>query len=229
MSKDTFYFSHDYNARFDTKIKALIFKHGLLGYGIFWAIIEDLYNNANELQTDYERIAFELREDKTIIESVIKDFGLFVFDGKTFGSLSVEKRLEQRDIKSEKARESANNRWAKYKRNADALPTDSEGNAIKERKGIKEKEILFYRFWDLYDKKEGRKDCERKFAKLKQTDIDKIFETLPTYIASTPDKKFRKMPETYLNGEHWNDEIVSVPQQTYTKAAPTGKDDKWYK
>lgn len=86
----------------------------------------------------------------------------------------------------------------------------------------------FERFWNLYDKKEGRKDCERKFAKLKQTDIDKIFETLPAYIASTPDKKYRKMPETYLNGEHWNDEIASTPQ-TYTKAAPVGKDDKWYK
>ena len=39
--KNTFYFSHDYNARNDIKIKKLIAKHGYLGYGIFWAIIED--------------------------------------------------------------------------------------------------------------------------------------------------------------------------------------------
>ena len=44
MAKETFYFSHDYNARNDIKIKKLILKHGFCGYGIFWAIIEDLYN-----------------------------------------------------------------------------------------------------------------------------------------------------------------------------------------
>ena len=107
-------------------------------------------------------------------------------------------------------------------------PKKADNDNEKDNDNDKEKELLFERFWNLYDKKEGRKDCERKFAKLKQTDIDKIFETLPAYIASTPDKKYRKMPETYLNGEHWNDEIASTPQ-TYTKAAPTGKDDKWYK
>lgn len=138
MAKDTFYFTHDYNSRNDEKIKSLLFKHGLRGYGIFWAVIEDLYNNANALQTDYERIAFELREDKIIVESVIKDFGLFVFEGDLFGSKSVQTRLEERDSKSTKARESAFKRWNKCERNANALQTQSEGNAIKESK---EKEI----------------------------------------------------------------------------------------
>ena len=59
MSKDTFYFSHDYNVRNDIKIKKLINKHGFLGYGLFWAIIEDLYNNTNVLPMDYECIAFD--------------------------------------------------------------------------------------------------------------------------------------------------------------------------
>ena len=46
--KDTFYFPHDYNSRTDEKIKLLIRKHGIEGYGIFWAIVEDLYNNLLE-------------------------------------------------------------------------------------------------------------------------------------------------------------------------------------
>ena len=41
MPKDTFYFSHDYNARNDEKIKRLIRKHGMQGYGVFWSIVED--------------------------------------------------------------------------------------------------------------------------------------------------------------------------------------------
>lgn len=76
--KDTFYFSHDYNSRTDDKIKRLIRKHGMLGYGIFWAIIEDLYNNANAMRTDYEGIAYELRTTENIVESIIKDFDLFL-------------------------------------------------------------------------------------------------------------------------------------------------------
>lgn len=137
MAKDTFYFSHDYNSRNDEKIKALLFKHGFRGYGIFWAIIEDLYNNANALQLDECRIAYELREDESVVKSVIHDFNLFVFDGNIFGSKSVEKRLNDRDKKSATARKSAYKRWGKGK-DANALRTGCERNAIKERK-VKEK------------------------------------------------------------------------------------------
>ena len=141
--KDTFYFSHDYNARTDEKVRRLLRKHGMAGYGVFWALVEDLYQNANALQTDCEGIAFELRVDCELVRSVIYDFGLFMVEGDTFGSLSVEKRLEQRKGKSQTARENALIRWAKVKeqreRDANALQTDCEGNAIKERKGNERK------------------------------------------------------------------------------------------
>jgi hypothetical protein len=136
MSKDTFYFSHDYNSRNDEKIKFLLRKHGFIGYGLFWAIIEDLYNNANALRTDYEGIAYDFRVDVLLIESIIKDFDLFVFEGDTFGSLSVQKRIDERDSKSVKARESAHKRWT----NANAMQSQCEGNAIKESKGKENKE-----------------------------------------------------------------------------------------
>jgi hypothetical protein len=140
MSKDTYYFSHDYNARTDEKIKLLIRKHGLRGYGIFWAIIEDLYNNANALRLDCEGIAFELREDIETIKSVIQDFDLFQIKDNYFGSLSVQDRLNKRLGKSAKARESAFLRWNKSEGNANAMQTHSEGNAIKESK-VKEKKV----------------------------------------------------------------------------------------
>ena len=136
MKQDTFYFSHDYNARQDPKIKKLIQRHGLCGYGIFWAIVEDLYNNANALPTDYESIAFDLRTNPDVIESVIKDFGLFVIDGEMFGSLSIQKRLDDRAEKSQKARDNANKRWNK---DANAMPPHSNRNAIKEKKRKKSK------------------------------------------------------------------------------------------
>lgn len=139
MAKETFYFSHDYNTRTDEKIKLLLRKHGMVGYGVFWSIVEDLYNNANALHLDCEGIAFDLRVDESIVSSVINDFGLFVIDGDSFGSLSVEKRLNERSERSHKARETAYKRWNKSEGNANAMPMHSEGNAIKERKGKKRK------------------------------------------------------------------------------------------
>lgn len=134
MGKETFYFSHDYNCRADAKIKRLLVKHGYEGYGIFWAIIEDLYNNANALPTDYESIAYHLRTDYEKVKSIINDFDLFVISGEVFSSLSVERRLYERNEKSVKAKLSAQKRWDGAKNDANALRPQSDGNAIKESK-----------------------------------------------------------------------------------------------
>jgi hypothetical protein len=136
--RDTYYFSHDYNARTDSKIKRLIARHGLTGYGIYWAIVEDLYQNANALPTDYEGIAFDIRSDAETVKSIVNDFDLFKVDADLFGSLSVQRRLDEREQKSTKARDSARKRWDK---DANALPTQSDRNAIKgkERKGKEKK------------------------------------------------------------------------------------------
>jgi hypothetical protein len=112
-----------------------------MGYGIYWAIVEDLYQNANALPTDYEGIAFDIRSDSETVKSIVNDFDLFKVEADLFGSLSVQRRLDEREQKSTKARNSAYKRWNV---DANALPPQSEGNAIKgkERKGkdIKEKE-----------------------------------------------------------------------------------------
>ena len=107
MSKETFYFSHDYNARNDIKIKRLIIQHGYQGYGLYWALVEDLYQNANALPLDYDCIAYDLRVSSDVIASIINDFDLFEVDDDTFGSLSIQRRLDKRNEKSRKARRSA--------------------------------------------------------------------------------------------------------------------------
>lgn len=66
----------------------------------------------------------------------------------------------------------------------------------------------FQKFWDLYDKKVDLKKCKAKWERLKQSDRDNIFKALPAYIASTPDKVYRKNPLTYLNGNGWESEII---------------------
>jgi hypothetical protein len=176
--KETYYFSHDYNARSDVKIKRLIAKHGLLGYGIYWAIIEDLYQNANALPMDCESIAFDLRTDEITVESIIQDFGLFVIDGNEFGSISVERRLEERAKKSNKARESAILRWQKY---ANAMRTHSDSNAIKESKGKDNKENII--------PMSGKPDGDVAQTS-KDNEITTITEKWITYINSIFAKKY---------------------------------------
>ena len=70
--------------------------------------------------------------------------------------------------------------------------------------------LSFSQFWDMYDKKIGMKKCSDKYAKISESDRSIIKEHVPRYVASTTDKKFRKNPLTYLNGEHWNDEITTT-------------------
>ena len=77
MKKETFYFSHDYTARSDEKIKNLIYDFGYEGYGIYWSLIEELYQNANALRRQYKRIAFDMRVDENKVKSIIENFDLF--------------------------------------------------------------------------------------------------------------------------------------------------------
>ncbi len=84
---------------------------------------------------DYDCIACDLRASSDMIQSIINDFDLFQVEGGTFGSLSVQRRLDKRNEKSLKARQSAMKRWGD---DAKALHGKCEGNAIKERK-VKER------------------------------------------------------------------------------------------
>lgn len=95
-----------------------------------------------------------------------------------------------------------------------------EAETIKEKKVApkKEKEDRFNEFWDLYDKKVGHlKKIKSAFNNLKKSEIDLIFEHIPKYKKSEPNKKFRKNPYTYLNQEGWTDEIIESNHKTNTK------------
>ena len=122
------YFSHDFHARSDPKLIKLLMKEGVAGIGVFWCIIEMLYEQGGVMEVaDYETIAFELRSDCDLIKRVIENYGLFIFDDEKFYSKAVVERLEERDIKSEKASKSANERWNKYRKNKAANRLQCDG------------------------------------------------------------------------------------------------------
>lgn len=234
------YFSHDYYSRNDPKMVRLFMKHGLSGVGAFWCVVEMLYEEGGYMSLkEYERITFELRTDENVIRYLIYDSELFSNDGEKFWSETAILRLKKRAEKSEKARQSIENRWNKKKENTTEIRTYNECNTIKvkERKvnEIKEDNIQsqapeiytvlsFFEFWDLYDKKVGDKTkLEKKWNGISEKDRELIKDHIPKYIASQPEKKFRKDPQTYLNNKSWNDEIITENKNTYAKTEYSAK------
>ena len=105
---------------------------------------------------------------------------------------------------------------------------DNDNDIKKELSNDNSKESVgddeFDKFWNLYDKKRGDKTkIKTKFLKLSKADRAKIFETLPTYVANTPDKSFRKDPQTYLNNRSWEDEII--PRGLFSQSQQQHKAD----
>lgn len=133
--KKSYYFSHDYNARNDEKIQRLMQKHWMSWVGIFWCIVEMLYEQDWFIQEDYDCIAFVLHEECERIRSVIQDFWLFIINDWNITSKTVSDRIWYMKQKSQKAKESAEER--RNNRNANALQTQSKGNANK----VKEKKV----------------------------------------------------------------------------------------
>ena len=123
------YFSHDCKARDDSKLMKLRSKLGMQGIGIFWCIIEMLYEECGYLNiSEYERITYELRTDYDTIQDVLHNYNLFQFKDNLFYSESVLKRLKKQMEKSEKARTSVNKRWELYGRNTNVLQSNNERN-----------------------------------------------------------------------------------------------------
>ena len=111
MAKDTFYFPHDYHSRNDPKMVCLLMNHGVSGLGIYWCLVEMLYEQGGYLMlSECDRIAFELRIDSDVVRSIIS-CGLFGKDEQRFWSESALRRLNVRKQKSEKSREAAFKKW----------------------------------------------------------------------------------------------------------------------
>ncbi len=176
-----------------------------------------------QLITGRKRLAKELKlSERQIRTSLSRLKSTNEIATKTTNKFSIVTICNWEDYQSEKEGKRPAERPAKEPTNDQQTTTTKEG---KEGKELLVRE--FEKFWTQYDKKQDRKKCFAKWKRLSQSDKDKIFQTLPAYIASTPDKQFRKNPLTYLNGEAWNDEVMNPSTSTaekidFTKYSPAG-------
>lgn len=80
-------------------------------------------------------------------------------------------------------------------------------------KEVEPPKIGFEKFWELYPRKEGKKNCIPKWDRLKTQTQQKILDTLPKFLEGK-DLQFVPMPETYFNKERWDDEVVVSTQSS---------------
>lgn len=110
-------------------------EQGCEGIGIYWCLIEMLYEQGGSLPlSDLPLYAKSLNTTLEKLNHTLEVPNLFKKNSTRFYSLSQKKRLQQVKNRSEKARNSALQRW-----DANALPTQCERNAIKYSKVNKRK------------------------------------------------------------------------------------------
>lgn len=129
-----------------------------------------------------------------------------------------ETQLEQRSkagkISAERRATKANEaqRKATTVESRSTKSTDSVSVSVNVSESVSDSEVTkdrFAEFWSLYGKKVDSAKCKAKFSKLSKSDVELIFDNLPDYVLSKPDKQFRKNPITWLNGKCWNDEVIN--------------------
>ena len=119
--KDSYYFQHDSNARNDPKIKAMINKYGIEGYGRYWVIIEMLRETSNYKLNDKPYIWYALAEHmqcdvdavKQFVEDCVADFELLTKDCSFFYSEALLSRMNKLDTIRQKRKYAAECRWDK--------------------------------------------------------------------------------------------------------------------
>lgn len=196
--KNTYYFPHDYHARHDPKLEMLFFIMGYEGLGIYWCLIERLYEQGGYLSIC--ELLMVANGDKAIHQKmlrVIKEFKLFEFDKDKFWSVSCLSRLEKIVAKKEKATTSARKRWDE---NANAMPTQCDGNAnpmhLEEKK---EEEIRintlvsqFFDYFTLKTKKNLTLNAPRAAiikSRLQTHTIDQLKQAVDAFVQDTwPDR-----------------------------------------
>jgi hypothetical protein len=154
MAKEAYYFSHDANARNDSKILSMRFDYGTEGYGMYWIIIECLREESkHKFKRDnntYNALAMQMQckpdAIKQFIEDCVYKYSLFVLDEQdNFYSESLKRRMDKYNSIKEQRAKAANARWSKQeesKCNANAMQNDANKRKLNEIKVNKIKDIM---------------------------------------------------------------------------------------
>lgn len=163
---------------------------------------------------------FHLQDDGTYTQDRIQDeLDAYHAMAETNQRIAREREAKRREARNKK-KDSASNQGKGARSVHEACDNVNEAPPNQEPVTSNQEpvtnSIAFDDFWNAYDyKKGGVTKPKAKWDSLSDTDKELVMAHIPDYVASTPVKKFRKHPMTYLNNEGWLDEI-DQPQQAIT-------------
>lgn len=193
-------------------------------------MLDIYYSKELPLPEDQKDIArlIRMRTHTESIAVVLHEFFTLKKDG--YHCIRADKEILAFQSKSDKARKSAEARWnknkdlPKEKADANALRTQSEGNAKHKTLNTKQETVKdntsfindgFDHWWLSYKKKADKKKALQKFKLITRGFSDDRFSEFVNMITKDckkrfldTDKEFVPNATTYLNGERWNDEII---------------------
>lgn len=171
MAKQTFYFSHDYNARNDEKILELRSEFGAEGYGIFWMLVETMAENDNSgiKASLLGGLSLGFGVAKDVLNSVIgKCLELKLFheeDGYYFSNRLLSHK-EYRKTLSENGKKGAGLRWG----------SDSEAIAPLMQSKVKESKLKEIK--EKNKKKKSAVFCDLELGRAYFTEDGTVFQEL---------------------------------------------------
>lgn len=120
------YFQHDFYAMNDLRLRRLRRRKGLAGVGLWWCVVETLYQNDNVLHVaDFDTIADENGIEVADVEDLASNYGLFAVgedeEGPYIYSLSIARRLEERANVTAKSQRAAKGRWKSDDRDSSVI------------------------------------------------------------------------------------------------------------
>ena len=238
MTKDAYYFPHFCNARHDRKIKRVTKQLGVEGYGIYFMLLEVLREQSDYRYPicDVDLLADEFGTSEAKVIAVVKNYELFTIDTHNMffsENLIVNmqpylKMKEQRILAGKASAEKRKQLQPFNDRSTTVQQSKVKNTKVKQTKEKESNNIDFEIFWNLYDKKEQKDNCMKKWNSLDFETQTKIIEILPSFVAWKSDKQFRPNPQTFLNGKRWLDEIPKLTiTPKYTSQIPAA-DNEWY-
>lgn len=232
--KEAYYFSHDSNARNDEKVLMLRADHGWEGYGIYWALVEMMFENTETAlsHSKVKGIAISYNIDITLLKGVINTCiseGLFDSDEHTFWSESLRRRKayyhESKMKKSEAGKKGMAKRWGS-KEITEGEIYQSNNTVITKNNKRKEKKVK-----EIYNDTPSKElymdfvyltseEYEKLTANLGSSQRDYFIDKLNVYIGqigvAEANKKYKSHYFTILNWQR---------REVKEKPKPTGTDN----
>ena len=198
-------------------------EHGMAAYGIYVALMQLLEEDVNhKMSKDYSMIAYEMRVDVSVVQSVVEDFDLFEVEEESFYSKELSDIIEQnRKVSEARARAGRAGGAAKARNFAENTKQSSSKCQANARKILANaSESLANARKILANASESLANARKNVANatsLKENENEK--ENLPP---KTPIKEKDKEKENCLSRRLSSNELFLTPERTSAcKKPPT--------